>query len=205
MKYNSRFFASLRMTSALRSATAAIFLRSAVTAISLRWATAASSLRWARGGKLLDIGGDEEQEQQQPQILRLRRAKQRPCFAQDDNPAGDSIPAGGEGSILGQTRPMVYLPTTDVELDFQDHRHDQGSTPGLLLDQALEVDADFFLHHAVIGLLLAAEAVERLEDGFAGFVGDVGASEAAHHHFRRALHNAGALVDGEDGEHDTVF
>ena len=61
-------------------------------------------------------------------------------------------------------------------LDFHDDGHDEGAAAGGFLDEALEVDAHFFFDHAVVGLLLAAEAVEGFEHHFAGLLSDVGAA-----------------------------
>ena len=43
-------------------------------------------------------------------------------------------------------------------LDFQNDGHDQRPAAGGFLDEALQLDADLFLDHAVVGFLLAAEA-----------------------------------------------
>src|ERR1017187_9493667 len=90
-------------------------------------------------------------------------------------------------------------------LEFQDDGHDHGAAAGCLLDEALQVRAHFLLDHTVVGLLLGAEPIQRLEHHFAGLVGNVCAAEAAHDYFRLLLHLAGALVDGKDREHDAVF
>jgi len=58
-------------------------------------------------------------------------------------------------------------------LDFQDYRHDHGAAAGGLLDQPLQFAADFVLDHAVVGLLLKAQAVKGFEDEFLGLIGDV--------------------------------
>src|ERR1700722_15613837 len=99
----------------------------------------------------------------------------------------------------------VRAMTTDRPLDFEDDGHDHGAAAGGFLDEALELDADFFLNEAVVGFLFAAEAVDGFEHYLASFFSNVGAAEAAHDDFGFALDFAHALVDGEDGEDDAVF
>jgi hypothetical protein len=89
--------------------------------------------------------------------------------------------------------------------DFEDHGHNHRPSPGGFLDQPLQLGADFFLDHAVVGFLLDGQGVEGLQDRLTRLLRDVGAAKAAHDHFRLLLHFAGALVDGQHRQHDAVF
>src|SRR5579862_5109472 len=89
--------------------------------------------------------------------------------------------------------------------DFHDHGHNHGAAAGGFLDQALQFHAYLFLDHAVVAFFFAGQAIERLENEFARLVGDFGAAKAADDDFRRLLHLAGSLIDGQHGEDKTVF
>src|SRR6185369_10240988 len=95
----------------------------------------------------------------------------------------------------------------DNFLYLQYHRHDQWTLLGLLGNVALQVSADFFLDHAVVGFLLGAGSIQSLHDDLPGPVVKAVFSrrEAAGHDFGRSLHLAGEFVDGDDGQHDAVF
>src|SRR5579864_5106666 len=94
---------------------------------------------------------------------------------------------------------LTAMPATS--LDFENYRHDQRSFLGLLGDVALEVGADFFFDHAVVGLFFLAGMRKRIFDHASRafhetVLADV---EAASHDFRRRLDSSGELVDGDDG------
>jgi hypothetical protein len=91
--------------------------------------------------------------------------------------------------------------------EFKDDGHDEGTTVGVLLDEALEVAADFVLHDAVVAALLGAGHFEGAGDDVAGVAEEVGVVgyEAACGDFGLAFDLAGALVDGDDGQEDAVF
>jgi len=75
------------------------------------------------------------------------------------------------------------------------------------LDVALEIETNLFFHHAVIGLLFCRRRFQCPIDDLlrllaeSDFTGD----EATSHYFGRPLHLAGALVDGDDRQHDAIF
>src|SRR5579872_7009842 len=87
-------------------------------------------------------------------------------------------------------------------LNFENHRHDEGTPAGVLLNIPLEIDADFFFDDTVVGFFLRAGAVEGLSDHLAGTFHEVGlgADEAASNQLGLTLDFAAELVDGEDGK-----
>ena len=94
------------------------------------------------------------------------------------------------------------------DLDFEDYGEDERALGGLLVDVALEVDADFFLDDAPVGFFFGVGLLDGFDDDFAGashqFVAVV-AEHAAGDDFWQGFHFAGVLIDGDDGDDDAVF
>ena len=91
--------------------------------------------------------------------------------------------------------------------EFEDDGHDEGAAVGVLLQETLEVAADLVLHDAVVAALFVAGLLECAGDDVAGVSEEFGVvgSEAAGGDLGLAFDLAGALVDGDDGEEDSVF
>ena len=53
------------------------------------------------------------------------------------------------------------------DLDFEDYGEDERALGGLLVDVALEVDADFFLDDAPIGFFFGVGLLDGFDDDFA--------------------------------------
>jgi hypothetical protein len=87
--------------------------------------------------------------------------------------------------------------------DFQDDRHDERPARRLLLDVALQVDADLFLDQDLIGALLGVRFLQRLADDGLGLLAQfkIAGNEAAGHELRHAFDAASQLVDGDDRDH----
>ena len=93
-------------------------------------------------------------------------------------------------------------------LNFQDDREDQGTLAGVLVDVALQVDADLFFQDAPVDLFFGIGLFDCFEDDFAGAgheLGAVVAEHAAGDDLGRQVHAAGVFVDGDDGDDDAVF
>ena len=75
------------------------------------------------------------------------------------------------------------------------------------MDEAFEIVADFFLDDAGVLLLFGAGALKGALNNGASLGDELGVveGEAAHDDLGRAFDEAGALVDGDDGQDDAVF
>src|ERR1019366_6164586 len=92
-------------------------------------------------------------------------------------------------------------------LYLQYHRHDQRSSLRLPGDVALQIGADLFFDHAVIGFLFGAGGIEGLHDDLAGALDNAvfSGSEAARHNLRRGFDPSREFVDGNDRHHEAIF
>src|SRR6202044_3646197 len=93
------------------------------------------------------------------------------------------------------------------KLDFQNDGHDHRPARRVLLNVALEIETDLLLHHAVVGLLFCRGLIQGAVDDLARLIAerDLTGHKAPGDDFRSALNLAGALVDGDDGEHQAVL
>src|SRR6478752_3228917 len=91
--------------------------------------------------------------------------------------------------------------------DFQNNRHDEGPARRLLLDVALQVDADLFLDQHLVGTLLRVRLLKGLADDSLGLLSQfkIAGDEAARHKLRHALYAAGELVDGDDRDNQSIL
>src|ERR1039458_4514961 len=105
--------------------------------------------------------------------------------------------------FAGKTR----WPRTAPYLDFQYHRNNQRPALRLARDVALQVGADFFFDHAVVGFLFGAGGIEGLHDDLAGALDEaiLAGIEAARYNLGRGFDPSGELVDGDDRHHEAVF
>src|SRR5581483_11888051 len=94
-----------------------------------------------------------------------------------------------------------------VTSDLQNDWHDEGPPCRLLLDVALQVDADLLLDQYLIGTLLGAGFLECLADDGLCLLAQfqIAGDKTARHKLRHAFHAAGELVDGDDGDHQAVL
>ena len=92
-------------------------------------------------------------------------------------------------------------------LELEDDGHDEGAAVGVLLEETLEVAADLVLHDAVVATLFFAGLLESAGYDVAGVAEEFGVvgGEATGGDFGDAFDLAGALVDGDDGEKDSIF
>lgn len=83
----------------------------------------------------------------------------------------DSRRCGLTGARCGAARvekfPMESEMKTETS-DFQDYGEDERALGGLLVDVALEVDADFFLDDAPIGFFFGVGLLDGFDDDLAG-------------------------------------
>ena len=86
-------------------------------------------------------------------------------------------PGAGDrrGAARGARRKTQRGAGRGTRLDFQDHWHNQRPARGLLREEALQVGADFFLHHAPVALFFLAGGFQRLHDDGAGVFDQLGA------------------------------
>src|SRR5205807_9936445 len=92
--------------------------------------------------------------------------------------------------------------------DFQNYRHDHGPALRLLADEAFEIRADLLLHHARIRFLFSTGSLERSGDSLTRGAHEIRVAvqrETAAHNLRQGFDLPGQLVDGNNGEDDTVF
>ena len=75
------------------------------------------------------------------------------------------------------------------------------------LDVTLEIETNLLFHHAVVGLLFRRRRIQGPIDDLLRLLAesDLAGDEATSHDFGRPLHLAGALVDGDDRQHDAIF
>src|ERR1700722_10760082 len=92
-------------------------------------------------------------------------------------------------------------------LDFQNDGHDHGPARSAFLDVELQIETDFFFHDPIVSLLFGRRALERPLDDLLCLIAECNfaGNKSARHHFRRTLHFAGALVDGDDGQHQPIL
>src|ERR1019366_2159514 len=109
----------------------------------------------------------------------------------------------GFRGCAGRTR----WPRTAPYLDFQYHRHNQRTPLRLARNVALQVGADLFFDHAVVGFLFGARGIEGLHDDLAGALDEAifAGIEAARYNLGRGFDPSGELVDCDDRHHKAVF
>src|SRR5579859_1997640 len=100
----------------------------------------------------------------------------------------------------------MFSPNPPIS-NLQYHRHNQRPPLRLARDVALEICADFFFDHAVVGFLFGARGVEGFEDDLAGALDHsvFAGGEASGHDFGGSFDQAAELVDGDDGHDEAVF
>src|ERR1700677_1788355 len=93
------------------------------------------------------------------------------------------------------------------KLDFQNDGHDHRPARRDFLNVAFEIETDLLFHHAVVSLLFRRGLIQGAVDDLARLIAerDLTRHKAAGDDFRSALNLAGALVDGDDGEHEAVL
>src|SRR5271167_1401389 len=93
--------------------------------------------------------------------------------------------------------------------NLEDHRHNQRPARRVPDDETLQVLSDLLLDHAVVALLFVTGGFERAHHRLAGLVEEAvlarAGSESAHNNLGRALNFSGQLVDGDDGQHNTIL